>query len=132
MKAAHEYCFNKFKTAMNKGASIIVVDNTNIKLKHFRSYLDYTIRDNIRNFNIAWDYKIKIVEPKTWWKWNSYQLYKRNTHGVPIETIKRNLKNWDNILFYRKNRAKQTYEMCVTKLPRRLCTLWQRIMNFLN
>lgn len=142
LKDAHAYCFNKFKDALDNESPIVVIDNTNIQWKHFRSYIQYVWNYyddhtlyNIRAIDFSHQYKIKIVEPKTWWKFNPYQLYKRNTHGLPIETIERNLKNWDNVIYF--NRKKwgfigHYHILLIKKLPRRLCTLWQRVMNVLN
>ncbi len=142
MKEAHEYCFNKFKTALDQESPIVVIDNTNIKWKHFRPYIqyvwDYHNNNNIYNvraIDFKYQYKVKLIEPKTWWKFNPYQLYKKNTHGVPIETIERNIKNWDNIIYF--NRKKWGfmgfYQVFIPqRLPRRLCTLIQRVLNFLN
>ena len=135
LRDAHKYCFDKFKTALEQEIPIVVIDNTNIKWKHVRTYIE-CIWGYHHNFPGYYkQYKIKIVEPKTWWKFNPYQLYKRNTHGVPIETIERNIKNWDNVIYF--NRKKWgfmgSYQVFIPqRLPRRLCTLIQRVLNFLN
>ena len=43
---AHQWNFNRFKTAVNDGAKFIIVDNTNIVSFHYRHYLDYAQRHN--------------------------------------------------------------------------------------
>ena len=43
---AHQWNFNRFKTAVNEGNKFIIVDNTNIVSFHYRHYLDYAQRHN--------------------------------------------------------------------------------------
>jgi len=73
---AHGSCRLSFKQAILDNVPVIVVDNTNTKLKEMEPYLDVA-----RNH----DYEIEVVRLKV----PLDKLYGRNTHGVPDEAVKR-------------------------------------------
>lgn len=58
MRAAHEACFMKFKKAVDKGAPLVIVDNTNTQHWEFAKYLlpnaevFRIVRDNSWQFNV--------------------------------------------------------------------------------
>ncbi|XP_047509129.1 uncharacterized protein LOC125052368 isoform X1 [Pieris napi] len=91
------YCFDKYKLqdahlwnqcrafrAMTSGVSPVIIDNTNIEPWEMEPY----VRAGVCN-----GYFIHVISPKTRWARNAYQLFKRNSHNVPIHTIKRMVDN---------------------------------------
>ncbi|XP_022114200.2 uncharacterized protein LOC110992620 isoform X2 [Pieris rapae] len=70
--------------AMTGGISPIIIDNTNIEPWEMEPY----VRAGVCN-----GYFIHVVYPKTRWARNPYQLFKRNSHNVPVHTIKRMVDN---------------------------------------
>jgi adenylate kinase family enzyme len=88
IKDAHEWNYNRIKTTMEIDISPIIVDNTNItlwELGQLKPLLQFAIENN---------YEIKIKEPNTIWAFDAEELYKRNTHGVPLETIQRQIRKY--------------------------------------
>lgn len=94
---AHEWNFNCFSKWVHTGFSfsnvigcsnIAVIDNTNITFKEFEKYVVLAQENNI---------EIDIVEPATAWAFNAEECFKRNKHGVPLETIQRMLSRWESI-----------------------------------
>jgi predicted kinase len=65
--------------AMQQGEPHIVVDNTNTRMWEMLPYA---------RLAVAYGYQIDIVEPTTTWRFDVDELAKRNTHGVPRESIK--------------------------------------------
>lgn len=105
---AHQQNLDNFKKAIISEITPIIVDNTNIVYKNFKDYEDIA-RNN--------GYKVLIEEPDSPW-WNKYRPYlknkndpnskkhlddfaeilaDRNTHGVPLDTIKKMISNWEEI-----------------------------------
>lgn len=77
---AHQQNKNKCYEAMKSGYGCIVIDNTNIKRADFKPYLDMAAE---RGFSVQ-----EIIVGK--FDEESIKIYAaRNTHGVPIEAIKR-------------------------------------------
>jgi predicted kinase len=74
---AHEECKRKFKEACEEEVTNIFVDNTNIKKKDFKPYIQ-----------IARNHGYSVVELKLWEE-DVEKCFNRNTHGVPKETIAR-------------------------------------------
>ncbi|KAJ3235175.1 NEDD4-binding protein 2 [Chytriomyces hyalinus] len=80
---AHTWNQNRAFAALNSHASdTIIIDNTNLCRWEARPYVECALRNG---------YEIVIKEPDTWW-WrekNAEELFKRSTHGVPLEAIRR-------------------------------------------
>ncbi|KAM6987405.1 uncharacterized protein n4bp2l2 [Tautogolabrus adspersus] len=76
--AAHEWNQRRAADAMHDGRSPIIIDNTNIQAWEMKPYV-----------KLAMDrgYKVDFCEPDTSWKFDPYELEKRNKHGVPQEKI---------------------------------------------
>lgn len=72
---AHEYCFNKFCDALERGDEQIVIDNTNIKAWEMSRYIRY-----IEEFG---DYKLRILRMVCDWD----VAANRCIHNVPAEKI---------------------------------------------
>lgn len=76
----HQINYNNSVDAMSKGITPIVIDNTNIRFSEFRKYVEAAQQ---------YGYKVDFKEPVTPWAWDADELFKRNTHGVPKESIQR-------------------------------------------
>ena len=76
LKEAHGWCYRKFEDAVKNGQTV-VVDNTNTRRWEFEKYIDYA------EFAGAKFEVIRIKHPPL------EVCFKRNTHGVPLETIKK-------------------------------------------
>ena len=87
---AHEWNRSRVAKAVKAGLYPIVVDNTFIKLWELRSMKDIIISA------IGKGYEVEIVEPETkWWiERNAEELFKRCTHGVPLEVIQKMLRKY--------------------------------------
>ena len=86
---AHLWNQNRILNAINNDISPIIIDNTNImmwELKQLKPIIEYA-----QNLG----YKTEIKEPDTPWKFNAEELFKRNTHGVPLETIQKKINQWE-------------------------------------
>lgn len=68
--------------SMQWNASFIIVDNTNLTKKERKPYTDLAAQ---------YGYEVEYLYPDTPWVNNAEELAKRNTHGVPLESIKRML-----------------------------------------
>lgn len=75
---AHQW--NKARVRRDTKSDIVVVDNTNIRLKEILPYLEIAAEH---------DRDVMIMESPTTWAWDVDECFKRNTHGVPRETIQR-------------------------------------------
>ena len=84
---AHNQNYKKFCKAIDEGIEIVIVDNTNIKVRDFKPYVLYANNSG---------YEIVLIEPTTEWAWNAEECFKRNTHGVPKETIQRMINQYQH------------------------------------
>lgn len=110
---AHASCRNRARSAFERGASPIIIDNTNIRVWEMEQYVELGV-----NYN----YLIQILEPPTQWKTKSGQLSKKSIHGLSrkkieeqlsafekttveemIESYKRKLRNQNKNLNYQSN-----------------------------
>ena len=87
---AHKWNQRRVEKAVNVGISPIVIDNTNVTLKDAKTY-----KKAFENA-ITLGYKIKIVVPETEWVTNVDELFTRNSHNVPRETIEKMLNKWED------------------------------------
>ncbi len=69
------------------GNKTIILDNTNISFKEIKPYVLAAL---------VHDYSIEIMEPSTPWRYDAEECAKRNTHGVPLDSIKKMLSRWEN------------------------------------
>ncbi|XP_040029357.1 uncharacterized protein n4bp2l2 [Gasterosteus aculeatus] len=76
--AAHEWNQNRAKDAMRDGRSPIIIDNTNVQAWEMKPYVKMAVESG---------YKVDFCEPETSWKFDFYELERRNKHGVPQEKI---------------------------------------------
>lgn len=76
--AAHEWNQNRAKDAIRDGRSPIIIDNTNGQAWEMKPYVQMALERG---------YKVDFCEPETSWKFDPYELEKRNKHSVPQEKI---------------------------------------------
>ena len=74
LHAAHKFCQNKFKSFLEREFPVVVVDNTNTRIKEMRFYLD-----TAKDFGYEVEVVRLIVDPEI--------AKRRNVHGVPPEAI---------------------------------------------
>lgn len=87
LSQAHQWNYQCFLDCINLGSDVII-DNTNVTFKEVRPYYEAASLSN-------YDYQIELVEPDTTWKFDVEQLFLRNSHAVPKETIQRMLEKWE-------------------------------------
>ncbi|XP_022055830.2 NEDD4-binding protein 2-like 2 [Acanthochromis polyacanthus] len=75
---AHEWNQGRAKDALHDSRSPIIIDNTNIQAWEMKPYVKMALERG---------YKVDFCEPDTRWKFDPYELEKRNKHGVPHEKI---------------------------------------------
>lgn len=73
--------------AMRNEVDVIIIDNTNTTWSEIKPYALLALVN---------DYEIEIVESNTPWRFNIAELTRRNTHGVPIEAIRKMLARWQS------------------------------------
>lgn len=79
---AHDKCREDFKEALTNGEALVIVDNTNIKLRDFQWYIKFAIDSG---YNVAVHSIIGC---------SANECHKVNVHGVPIEAIQRMIDNF--------------------------------------
>jgi predicted kinase len=96
----HKMNQERVEDAMIKGISPIVADNTNTQSWEIQPYVKLADKHG---------YKVELKEPNTPWKFDSKELARRNTHGVPEESIKKMIDRYqhnitvNDIRDYKKN-----------------------------
>ncbi len=86
--AAHQWNRERIKKAIDEGISPVILDNTNIskwELRQTKPIVEYAESQG---------YNVRIEETKTPWAFDAEELVKRNSHGVDMDTIQRQLKKW--------------------------------------
>ena len=75
---AHQWNQNRCRRAVLEEVTPIIVDNTNLKKWEMEVYIHMALDAN---------YHIEIIEPDTYWRYDPYELAKRNEHGVQQNKI---------------------------------------------
>jgi predicted kinase len=102
IKAAHAWNKEQVENAMQEERTPIVVANTNIQKWEFAPYISLAK---------AHGYKIEFHYPESPWFLDVYPrlndktfteddvrvFFEKNTHGVPFETIRKMMTNWEVI-----------------------------------
>lgn len=83
---AHEWNYTNFCHAIDRQDQVIVVDNTNLEWKHISPYFRYAVENG---------YSIEILFVKS--NLSDEELFKRNQHGVSLETIKKQRKKYNKL-----------------------------------
>ena len=81
---AHQFCWGLFITAVFDDEPLIVVDNTNI---HGWEYYNY------RLLGEKMGYEVEVVKMPA--VLTAEEYHSRNTHGVPLEVIKRMMAEYE-------------------------------------
>lgn len=82
LSLAHSWNQARVARSMMLGHNVIIVPNTNTTTWEVKAY--YKLANKF-------DYDFSIIEPKTSWRYDAEELFKRNVHGVPLEVIKNQL-----------------------------------------
>jgi hypothetical protein len=85
---AHEWNRQNVEEACRVGLRYVVVDNTNLIFKEIRPYVEMAKK---------YGYEVEIVESDAPWRYDAEECAKRNTHGVPLETIKKMLAKRESV-----------------------------------
>lgn len=73
---AHDYCFRTFTKAMKDKAPLVVVDNTNVKARDMKRYVDGALAEG---------YTVEIVKVVC----DPAKAASRNVHAVPKDIVER-------------------------------------------
>ncbi|XP_063381332.1 uncharacterized protein LOC134667870 isoform X1 [Cydia fagiglandana] len=84
---AHLWNQNRVQEAIGRGLSPIIVDNTNVEIRHMESYVRAGVRGG---------YIIEVLEPHTPWAKKVGHLARKNSHDVNISTLKRLLDSFQD------------------------------------
>jgi hypothetical protein len=76
---AHTCCRARFYQGLLEGVSPIIVANTNIRWSDMKEYIEWAA---------CADYEVYLAEPQTPWAKNAEECWRKNQHGVPLDTIK--------------------------------------------
>lgn len=103
---AHKQNYIKFETAITKCTPLIIVDNQNVCMKDMRPYAELAL-------DHGYSIDIKYPESPIWKKYAgglsdkykyknlmaefALKLFENGTHGVPLETITKNIAKWEDI-----------------------------------
>jgi predicted kinase len=96
---AHQWNQDRFKRALLTRSDVVIVDNTNITLAEAYPYVHLAVQ---------YGYAVKIRAPRTPWSSDPVQLAARNTHAVPLETIRRRLALMKKVRVYTVERILQS------------------------
>lgn len=80
LPAAHAWNQQNADLIMASKVETVVIDNTNTQLWEMRPYVELATKHG---------YDIEIRHSCTPWATDAEECFKRNTHGVPLEAIKR-------------------------------------------
>lgn len=85
-KLAEYHAANKarFEKALSEGKPVVICDNVNSRANHYLDYVKIARRYN--------DYTIIVVSMP---HMNPAELFRRCTHKVPLHSIERMLREWE-------------------------------------
>ena len=98
--AAHKWCQDQVRQAMKDGKACISVANTNLTPKERKPYIELAKE---------YDYDVELVLPdspwfldilprlrdKTFTDTDVWTFVRKNTHGVPFDSVKKMMERWD-------------------------------------
>jgi predicted kinase len=87
LAAAHQKCMEKAWDVMRKGAKRVVIDNTNLRLRHFSDYLDMAV---------DLDFNVQSLVVNNPWSSNISECARRTPHGVPMPIIVAQANSWES------------------------------------
>ncbi len=83
---AHAHCRGKAEGLMAAGYHTVVVDNTNIQKWQFATYLELAER---------YGYHVDYDCGRAPWRNDAEECASRNVHGVPVETIRKMMEQFE-------------------------------------
>nr|XP_033480458.1 NEDD4-binding protein 2 [Epinephelus lanceolatus] len=99
---AHDWNHKRAKEAFERGATPIIIDNTNMQAWEMKPYVAQALKHG---------YKVLFREPDTWWKNKPRELERRTTHNVPAERIRRMLNGYERFVTVQSIMGSQMPEM---------------------
>lgn len=87
LTAAHQWSYDNVQKAVFKEVTPVIVDNTNTEAWEMEVYVKLAVNHG---------YWIEIVEPLTEWAWNGIELFKKNVHNLPLNSIMSMLGRYDH------------------------------------
>ena len=85
--SAHLWNQSEVRKSMEDGFKVVIVDNTNTMSWEASVYVSLAKE---------YSYEIEVCEPQAEWKFNIDECAKRNTHGVPRESIQKMMDRWES------------------------------------
>jgi len=85
---AHQWNQRRSLEAIKANIPIVVIDNTNTTLREIKSYIPHI------KLAQKMGYEVSIQEPDTEWAMDVEELFKRGTHNVPEEHLKKMLNRY--------------------------------------
>ncbi|XP_070570635.1 2',3'-cyclic-nucleotide 3'-phosphodiesterase-like [Ptychodera flava] len=89
LQEVHDKCHKLAEDSCKKGINVVVIDNTNVRAWEAQFYLDLAKRT---------DYVVVLVEPKTSWKFDAYELARKNKHGVAFSMLQKKVESFDTMI----------------------------------
>ncbi|GFS23163.1 2',3'-cyclic-nucleotide 3'-phosphodiesterase, partial [Elysia marginata] len=89
LSVAHTDCQQKAKNACEANTPVVVIDNTNVRRWEMKFYL---------MLGSTYGYVTVLVQPMTPWCMNPAELATRNTHSVPVETLQKKVKSYEDVI----------------------------------
>ncbi|XP_039301294.1 uncharacterized protein LOC120356421 [Nilaparvata lugens] len=87
LPGAHIWNQNRAGKALMQNVNPVIIDNTNTQTWEMAPYVQA---------GVQYGYVVEILEPETKWKFNEYELFRRNIHGVPRVNIKNMLERYEH------------------------------------
>lgn len=85
---AHQIVQQLVKLAMIRNEKVIIIDNTNIRPRQARPYVELAVKHA---------YEIEVREPTTHWRHDVQELLARGTHSIPQEVLEHMVETWKNV-----------------------------------
>lgn len=104
IKEAHKWNLSKVNEQLSL-QKMAIVDNTNTTYKEILPYLKIA--------NLHGNVKVILCQPQTAWAFDVDECFKRNTHRVPLETIKKMKTRFQPNEKIIKQAKKEFPELCV-------------------
>ncbi|XP_013390647.1 2',3'-cyclic-nucleotide 3'-phosphodiesterase isoform X1 [Lingula anatina] len=89
LNEAHAACQQKALDALASGAPVVIIDSTNLKQRKTQQYVELAHKFN---------YHVILVTPKTLWNKDKNELFKKNTHNVPLDAIEHMLEDFEDMI----------------------------------
>lgn len=87
LNEAHEWNLKRVEGSMKIPIPQIYVDNTNTRLWEMKKYVELAQK---------YGYEVSFMVANSPWAWDIDELFNRNTHNVPRETIERMVNRFEH------------------------------------